>query len=78
VAFFTPDMGNKTHAARIVLIGVGIETVFLKMLDFGSRGHGALLKMTVDNEDTALQQRCQAKQMGSDSYFVQPIFWRTY
>ena len=53
VAFLTTDMGDKTHAARVVLIGIGIETVFLKMLDFGSRGHGALLKMTVDDKNTA-------------------------
>jgi hypothetical protein len=38
------DMGHKTHAARIMLVGRRIQTVFLKMLDLGSRRHGALLK----------------------------------
>jgi hypothetical protein len=29
------------------------------VLDFGCRGHGALLKITVDLENTATQQKCQ-------------------
>jgi hypothetical protein len=31
------------------------------VLNFGSRGHGALLKMTVEEENTAMQQECQAQ-----------------
>jgi hypothetical protein len=59
VALFTANMGHKTHAARIVLIGGGIQTVVFEVLDFGCRGHGALLKITVEPEDTAMQQKCQ-------------------
>jgi hypothetical protein len=59
VALLTPDMGHKTHAASVVLLGAGIQTVVLEVFDFGSRCHGALLKMTVDRENTATQQKCQ-------------------
>jgi hypothetical protein len=37
---------HKTYAASIVLLGRRIQTVFLEMLDLGSRSHGALLKKT--------------------------------
>jgi hypothetical protein len=36
-------MGHKAHTTSIVLIGARIKTVILKMFDFGSRSHGALL-----------------------------------
>jgi hypothetical protein len=54
-------MGHKADAAGVVLVGSGIETVLLQMRDFGSRSHGALLKMTVDVKNTATQQECQAE-----------------
>jgi hypothetical protein len=36
-------MGHKAHTTSVVLVGVGIKTVILKVFDFGSRSHGALL-----------------------------------
>ena len=44
MALFTPDMGHKADAAGIVLLAGSIQTVVLKVLDFGCRRHGALLK----------------------------------
>jgi hypothetical protein len=38
------DVCHKTHTASIMLLGRRIQTVFLEMLDLGSRRHGALLK----------------------------------
>jgi hypothetical protein len=47
VALFAANVGHKTNAARVVLMCAGIQTVVLKVFYFGSRSHGALLKMKV-------------------------------
>ena len=39
MAFVALDMGDKTDAARIVLVGTCIQTVLFKMLDFSSCSH---------------------------------------
>ena len=59
MALLAPDVRDKTDAAGIVLIRVGIQTVVFEILDFGCRGHGALLKIAVGLENTATQQKCQ-------------------
>jgi hypothetical protein len=46
-----------------------IQALFLQLGNFGGRGHGALLQSWKDAQDTAAQQRCQAKKLGSDSNF---------
>ena len=61
MALFAADMGYKTDTAGIVLVGSGIQTVVFEVLDFCCRRHGTLLKITVDEKNTAVQQRCQAK-----------------
>jgi hypothetical protein len=60
MALLASDMGHKTNATGIVFAGRRIQTVVLKMLDFGSRSHGALLKVRMDTEPTAVQQKLQA------------------
>ena len=41
VAFFALDVCHKTHATGVVLVRGVVQTVFLEMLQFGSRGrHG--------------------------------------
>jgi len=40
VAFVALDVRHKSNTARVVLVGTGVQTVFFKMLDFSSRGHG--------------------------------------
>jgi hypothetical protein len=57
MALLASDMGHKTHATGIVFAGRRIQTVVLKMLDFGSRSHGALLK----NENGGRAYRTAAK-----------------
>jgi hypothetical protein len=57
MALLTSDMGHKTNATGIVFAGRRIQTVVLKMLDFGSRSHGALLK----NENGGRAYRTAAK-----------------
>ena len=37
------NMRHKADTAGIVFVGRVVQAVFLQMLDFGSRGHGALL-----------------------------------
>jgi hypothetical protein len=59
VAFLATDMSHESDPASIVLMGSGIQTVVFKVLDFGCRGHGALLKIALGTEDTAMQQKCQ-------------------
>ena len=44
VALLAPNMGHKSDAAGIVLLAGCIQPVVLKVLDFGCRRHGALLK----------------------------------
>ena len=44
VALLALDVGHEADAAGVVLVGAGIQTVFLEMLDLGSRRHGALLQ----------------------------------
>jgi hypothetical protein len=46
VGLVTLDMRHKTHTAGVVFVGTAIQTVVLQMLDLGSRGHGALLKIS--------------------------------
>jgi hypothetical protein len=43
MAFMPLDVGHKTDATGIVLVRTGVQTVFFKMLDFSSRGHGIFL-----------------------------------
>jgi hypothetical protein len=57
VALLASDMGYKANATGIVFAGRRIQTVVLKMLDFGSRSHGALLK----NENGIRAYRTAAK-----------------
>jgi len=42
----TLDVRHEADAAGVVLVGAVIQTVFLQMLDFGSRRHGALLNIS--------------------------------
>jgi hypothetical protein len=60
MAFFTPDMRNKPHAAGIMFLLAGIKALCFQMLDFGPSRHAALLKkMGKGIENTASQQECQ-------------------
>src|SRR6185369_6330753 len=43
MAFLALDVGDKAHAACVVLVGSRIQAVFLQMRNLGSRRHGALL-----------------------------------
>ena len=45
MALLAPDMGHKADTTGIVLLLGGIQTVFLQIFDFGSRGHGVFLKI---------------------------------
>jgi hypothetical protein len=44
MAFFALDVGHEANAAGVVLVGTGIKTVLLEILDLGSRRHGVLLQ----------------------------------
>jgi hypothetical protein len=44
VAALTPDMGHKTHAARIMLIRCTVQTLRLQVLNFGGGCHVLLLE----------------------------------
>ncbi|MNS92630.1 hypothetical protein D3C72_1267730 [compost metagenome] len=46
VALLALDVGDEADAAGVVLIGTGIQTVFLEVLNLGSRRHGALLQFS--------------------------------
>ena len=54
------DVGNKTHAARVVLMGRRIQTVVLEMRDLGSRRHGRSCRNSKETDFTPLQHLCQA------------------
>ena len=43
VALVPLDMGHETQSAGVVFVGGRIQPVLLQMLNFGGRGHGALL-----------------------------------
>jgi hypothetical protein len=59
-------MRHEADPARVVLLVARIEAVLLQMGNFGRRRHGVLLQWGT-GKNTAAQQRCQAKQLGSDS-----------
>ena len=55
------DVRHETHAAGVVLVRTVVQTVFLQMLDLGSRGHGALLNIHRGRKHSAAQQHFQEK-----------------
>jgi len=40
VGFVPLDVRDKSNPASVMLMGSGVQTVFFKMFDFSSRGHG--------------------------------------
>jgi len=40
VGFVPLDVRDESNPASVMLMGSGVQTVFFKMFDFSSRGHG--------------------------------------